>query len=168
VINPVSRPARWGLLGIDENDASFGDAVDIFVVHSPVGADAIGVACTLGVRGQGGIFKGAGLSHGIVLTLFDRAGRPRAMSTIVKALAHELGHFLSLEHTTEADFTADDLLDTPVTTAAGDTNGDGKLDQSDLGGLDASNLMYPFEKGQTAITSDQASAMRAYLALREH
>ncbi len=166
--NPTARAARWGLLGVDESDALHGDALDVFVVDAPLGVDAIGLASTLPLRGQGGVLRGRGLTHAIVLTLADPGGRSRPGSVLRKALAHELGHFLSLAHTTEADLTPDDLGDTPFTTAAGDTDGDGRLEVTDRGGLDAANQLYPFEKGQTDISPAQAGAMRAYLALREH
>lgn len=171
-------PAKaWGNLGIDASDPTYGRSVDIFVVQrsllNSAGADVLGVANGVKLSGQGGIFEGKGTEHSLAFGLFDVQGKPRSVTELTKTLAHELGHFLSLAHTTEQNFTPDDLPDTPFATRANDTDRDGKLTPLDTLSAcpDFQNLMFlalSSSAAQTTLTADQGAAVRAYLALRRH
>lgn len=175
----LNVPARrWGNLGIPASDPTFGRSIDVFLVQDGVSNGVLGFSAGIRLRGQGGIPEGAGLTHCLIFSLFDSGGTPETVGTLTKTLAHELGHFLSLMHTTETDFQPqswggqDDLTDTPFSTTAHDTNGNGVLDGGDSlqACPDFTNLMFPIAQsgGQTALTSEQGAAIRAYLAIRRH
>lgn len=170
----LNVPARrWGNLGIASTDPSFGRSLDVFLVvqavPGPGGAEVKGYSSGVKLRSQGGLLEGAGATHAVVLPLFDLAANPRPFQDVVHTLAHEMAHFLSLMHTTETTFVPDDLDDTPHSTSAHDTNGNGVLDGADVRTAcpDFPNLMFPVD-GQTQLTAEQGRAMRAYLAIRRH
>jgi len=91
----------------------------------------------------------------------DAGSGPRSLEGLAQTLAHELGHFLSLFHTTEVSGVVfEDIPDTPFSL---DGDGDGLIDS---GGPDADNVMYPFAGvGNTEWTADQVQAMRDYLSI---
>jgi hypothetical protein len=77
---------------------------------------------------------------GVVASTIDLADSTDLVATI---LAHELGHYLGLFHTTERDATAlehDPISDTPECTTDGDD--DGKLSTSECDGSGSDNLMW--------------------------
>lgn len=171
----LNAPARrWGNLGVPTSDPLYGLALDIFIVQNSVvgsaGVAVLGFNAGVPLRSQGGVFEGTGLTHSLTFSIFDETGQPQTMSTLITILAHELGHFLSLIHTTEQTFVPDDLSDTPFSTSSHDTNSDGALNPLDTlqACPDFSNLMFPFAGGQTQLSAEQGLAMRAYLAIREH
>lgn len=176
----LNVPARrWGNLGIPASDAGHGLSLDIFLVQDTVPAAAgevLGFSGGIKLRSQGGILEGAGREHALVFSLFDTAGQPHPVGLLTRTLAHELGHSLSLLHTTELNFQpgggGDDCSGTQVSTAAHDTNGNGALDPSDSlqACPDFSNLMFTLSAsgGQTMLTAQQATAIRSYLAIRRH
>jgi hypothetical protein len=58
-------------------------------------------------------------------------------------LAHEVGHFLGLFHTSETDGSSyEPLSDTPVCDLSHDTSGDGIVDAFECMGLGAENVMF--------------------------
>lgn len=165
---------RWGDLGIPSSDPNFGRALDVFLVvqalPGPGGVDVGGYSAGLRLRNHGGTFEGAGPVHAVIVPAFDIAARPRALQDLVRTLAHEMAHFLSVTHTTETNFLADELGDTPFSTAsAHDSNGNGVLDPGDALGAcpDSGNLMFPIG-GSGRLSRDQGLAMRAYLSVRRH
>lgn len=157
-------------LGIPESDPSFGLAADVFVLHSPNPASPGGTgSCDCVPAGQGGVFRGRGPDHSLFLRVFDINGQPRTLAELQNTLTHELGHFLSLRHPTEASFSVDDLSDTPFSQkATEDLNGNNTLDPNETSGPDATNVMFLFSGNKFVWTSQQRSAMRAYLGLRQH
>lgn len=157
-------------LGIPDSDPTFGLAADVFILHSPNPAQPGGTGqCDCVPAGQGGVFRGRGPDHSLFLRLFDANGQPRTLAELQNTLTHELGHFLSLRHPTEASFTVDDLTDTPFSVAASeDLNGNATLDPTETSGPDATNVMFLYAGNKFVWTGQQRSAMRAYLGLREH
>ncbi len=84
-----------------------------------------------------------------------------------KVIAHEIGHHLGLFHTTEMDGTVlDPLPDTPECRNERDEDGNGILTVQECLGFGADNLMFWSQDGDTAITEDQAAALRSAPILR--
>lgn len=92
---------------------------------------------------------------GIVATAADVDSDP---TLTAKIIAHELGHYLGLWHTTERDGTTHDpLSDTPECTDIGD---DGVANSSDCGGKGAENAMFWTANDNTVdFSGDQAWVM---------
>lgn len=172
----TSVPARqWGLLGAPASDPNFGLAADVFLVQqsaSNPNGDVVGFNCGIKLRAQGGILEGNGLNHALIFTLADSNGNPRPFSLLSKVFAHELAHFLSLEHTTDSNFAPDDITDTPFSTKAQDSNGNGALDPGDTGPFpDQSYLMFLYlipGITQTTMSPEQGRAIQGYLSIRNH
>lgn len=163
-VNDITR------LGIDASNATFGRALDVFICQeaNPQFPTTTG-QCECNDVGQGGVFLGTGPNHGVFLRLFEQSGQGRTIAALANTLAHELGHFLSLFHTTESDFTQDDIPDSPASTRQrDDANGNGALDAGEGTGLDAGYVMFPYSGQKTLWSIGQRNAMRAYLSLREH
>lgn len=152
--------------GAAASDPTFGKAVDVFVLHSEstnTGVTGIAIA---DLAGGGGVMVGAGPRHGVVVRLFNANSidgvTPRPLQDVANTLAHELGHFLRLFHTTEQNFQVDDILDTP---AAVDSNGNGILDEPSP---DANYVMF-FRAGDKTLWSPmQIEAVQDYLSIRDH
>lgn len=156
---------RWGRFGVAATDKNHGRSVDVFLVQAPATNAGFGGWCPCdhglqidGRRMPAGTALGNGDRHAVVLWLFDT--KADAMPKLGQALAHELGHFLSLQHTTETTLVEDDLLDTPATPK------DGMLGDSSP---DSPNIMFPWIRSdRTTWTVEQGNAMRAWLAQMEH
>ena len=94
----------------------------------------------------------------------SQEGLADAQAEVELIVAHELGHFLGLFHTTEANGAAlpgglngqDPLSDTAVCPDDADSDGNGILSSSECSGADGSNLMFwSPPNGATTLTSGQ-------------
>jgi hypothetical protein len=168
---PVSTQDVGGItrLGIPSTNATFGRALDVFLCQeaNPQFPTTTG-QCECNDVGQGGVFLGTGPEHAVFLRLFEPNGLGRTLAALANTLAHELGHFLSLFHTTEASLLVDDIPDSPFSSRAHDLNGNGRLDSNEDTGPDAGHVMFPYAGQKTLWSMGQRAAMRAYLSLREH
>ncbi len=118
-------------------------------------AEAGGIPGPLGMQGTG--------SSGIAIATNMMAGDPERLG---RTLAHEIGHYLGLFHTSEADGSVlDALADTPECRSERDTGGDG-LDVGDCQGFGADNLMFWARTSGTVLTPDQQAVLRAALVLQ--
>ncbi len=122
--------------------------------------------------GEDGLY---GFSPGIPSIVgFERAGIAIATAThrlengaidyrnVSITIAHELGHYLGLRHTSERDgLVHDPLTDTPACVAGiNDSNLDGEISEAECSGLGADNLMFWFGFGSNV------SAHQAYVLQR--
>lgn len=83
-----------------------------------------------------------------------------------RAIAHELGHYLGLFHTTEAEGSqVESLDDTPMCPISRDADGDGFLLDFECRGAGAENLMFWAASGET-LSSEQFGVMRSAFVLR--
>ncbi len=83
-----------------------------------------------------------------------------------RTLAHEIGHYLGLFHTSEADGSVlEALQDTPECRIERDTDHNG-LSVQDCAGFGADNLMFWAKTTGTTLTPDQQAILRAALILR--
>jgi hypothetical protein len=177
VTGDTTTSRQWGTLGAPVTDPTFSLAADVFLVQRATQVSGVDIG---GIAPRSGTFVGAGTSHGAVFALFTSGGAPYPVSLLKKTMGHELGHFLSLIHTTETNFVTDDVADTPFCTlAVNDTDHNGRLDFGDDSTLfpDGSNLMFPFGwgqwngpggAGQIQLTPGQGAKMRAYLTVTPH
>jgi len=116
-------------------------ALDVFLIAS--GTTLLGMAGGIpgamtmhGTRSSGVVIGLDDLETGIDGGFFDAAYPP-------VLLGHEVGHFLGLFHTSEADGTEiEPLGDTPVCDASRDENGDGLLEPAECAGFGAENVMF--------------------------
>lgn len=112
-------------------------------------AQAGGIPGPMGMHGTGG--------SGIVVAA-DMMGSSEALG---RTLAHEIGHYLGLFHTSEANGCVLDVLDdTPACRAADDVDGDG-LDVADCVGHGSDNLMFFAKTSGTALTAQQIEVLRS-------
>lgn len=160
---------RWGLLGVPASDPIAGQALDVFLVQDAPQGVMAACGCALG-KLRGGVLKGRGSRHAVVVKLFDEAGQARSLIQVGENLAHEVGHFLSLSHPTQTSsdsggrFADDGLLDTPQRPL--DTNADGSISPSEgqAGATDLLMWAYDYENVvQGRLTPDQGALMRGYL-----
>lgn len=78
-----------------------------------------------------------------------------------RTLAHEIGHYLGLLHTTEADGAeADALGDTPRCPTTADRDLDNQLNGSECADYDAENLMFWAQGSGTDLTATQRVILR--------
>lgn len=83
-----------------------------------------------------------------------------------KVIAHEVGHYLGLFHTSEqTGFVLDPFADTPECRLDRDSDGDGLLSQEDCLDFGADNLMFWAVGGGTKITPEQKAILRSALVL---
>ena len=137
-------------------------AIDLFFVQDIqplVGgepeAQAGGIPGPLGMHGTAG--------SGIAIATDMMEGDPQRLG---RTLAHELGHFLGLFHTSEVDGSVYDALsDTPECRLDRDVAGDG-LDVSDCQDAGADNLMFWARTSGTVLTPQQQAVLRGALVLQ--
>lgn len=131
-------------------------AVNIFFVAdiepragSEPEAQAGGIPGPLGMHGTGG--------SGIVVA----ADMMSDSVQLGRTLAHELGHYLGLFHTSEQNGCVNDVLeDTPACVPDDDVDGDG-LDANDCADKGADNLMFFSKTTGTALTPQQIEVLRS-------
>jgi hypothetical protein len=136
-------------------------AVNIFFVAdiepragSEPEAQAGGIPGPMGMHGTGG--------SGIVVA----ADMMSDSLQLGRTLAHELGHYLGLFHTSELNGCVNDVLeDTPACVPGDDVDGDG-LDAIDCAGKGADNLMFFSKTTGTALTPQQIDVLRSAPILR--
>jgi hypothetical protein len=122
-------------------EASDGVGLNIFLVEQIAldpgagGGSVLGIAAAIpGPPSYRGIRQG-GVAAALAFL------RPAVLFADV--LAHEVGHYLGLYHSSERDGKSHDpLLDTPECTVADDANGDAILSQSECGSRGATNVMF--------------------------
>lgn len=165
---------RWGNFGFPANDASHdrAHAIDVFIVHHFTNDG------TVGLSPRPGIMTGNGPDTALVCAAFlQQNGNlyARTPDQVATVLAHELGHFLGLLHTTTFDPSPvnpsraidDGLPDTPTCTVLVDNNGDGVVGLGD-GCEDEGNIMFYQAGSQTVFSPRQAAVMKALLSIQEH
>lgn len=162
--------------GAPASDPKFGAALDVFLTGD---VSAVAVDGKLGgVLGLtyvdfdqgGGVFVGNGPHSAIFMALtFFQTSIP--LSDLATTLAHEMGHFLGLNHTTESTFDFDDQLDTPATPLSSDVNGDRVMSATEAG-ADRNYLMFwlrdPSFGAQTTMSAGQVKAVQDLLSIRPH
>ena len=124
-------------------------SVNVFLIEDFVVPEAPGLlGLSAGIPGVPGLHG----THGSGL-VFTSAPLASESALIGQTLAHEVGHFLGLRHTTEHDGTADPISDTPQCRDA--TFG--------AGCPDSGNLMFPFSMAdvdQLDVSAGQAQVLR--------
>jgi hypothetical protein len=112
-------------------------------------AEAGGIPGPMGMHGTGG--------SGIVVAA-DMMGDPLQLG---RTLAHELGHYLGLFHTSEANGCVRDVLpDTAACLPEDDVDDDG-LDAIDCAAKGADNLMFFARTSGTVLTQQQLEVLRS-------
>lgn len=105
-------------------------------------------------------------SSGIIIAVDTVLADPSV--SLGRVIAHEIGHYLGLFHTTEAQVarpTAEPLSDTALCTAERDADGDGYLSAAECRGAGSENLMFHTAAGD-ALTPQQGEVLRSALILR--
>lgn len=164
----------WGNLGFPANDPDFNraHAIDVFVIHHFTNDG------TVGLSPRPGMIEGNGPDTGLAVAAFLQQNNtliPRTPDQVATVLAHEIGHFLGLLHTTTfspspsnpTEAIDDGLTDTPLCTVITDVNGDGIVGIGD-GCPDEGNLMFFQAGNQTVFSTGQSEVMRNLLSLQEH
>lgn len=126
--------------------------VNLFLVDSIEAASDTGqvLAITAGTPGAMGM-QGTAAS-GIAIATSGVADGQR----LGRTLAHEIGHFLGLFHTTESNGSVwEPLSDTPECRPDRDLDGDGTLTVAECEGAGADNLMFWARTDATSLTDEQ-------------
>jgi hypothetical protein len=170
--------STYGNLGVDAADAVSGKALDVFVVNrtDTTLPNVLGVcSCSYAVSPHlGGVFVGKGTRNHVTIVLLDNAGAAISTQAVLgETFAHEVGHFLSLSHPVERDFRYDDFGDTPEIPKTVDVDASGTLNGAEIAETLAggNNLMFfttvP-NTTQTTLTTEQGTAVKVFLAIRDH
>jgi hypothetical protein len=126
-------------------------SVNVFFIQGFAGDMSGTLGISAGIPGSAGLHGGPG--GGLI---FSSASLARSGARLVgQTLAHEVGHYLGLFHTTEFNFLGQDHLeDTPVCPDIG--RGNARCP-------DFTNLMYPAaaNRSETVLTPGQAQILRA-------
>lgn len=161
-MNPQSLLDPWpDLPRLFELSAGVGrPSVPIFLVRD--------VAQTLGISGDipgpQGVHGTAGSGIAISLGPINAGGSTSDGIDLGRVMAHELGHFLGLFHTTEQDGSSiEPLDDTPECPASHDTNGDGVVSPSECSGFGADNLMFWAPVGENVTPEQDQVVDRAFV-----
>ncbi len=136
-------------------------SIAIYLVRSIDGAlgASLGIPGPLGLAGS----RASGIAIGAEVIL-DSSG-----SDLGRAIAHELGHFLGLFHTSEVNGAVREAFDdTEACTETDDTDGDGVLAVSECGGRGAENLMFWSARAtQSNLSGEQSGLLRRAPILHE-
>lgn len=136
-----------------------GSAVlDVFVVDK-LGGDEEGGELMAGWSGgtPGPTFYPGRPRAGVVIAYDNNADGP----TAGRRLAHEIGHYLGLWHTTSAGGAHDPIDDTAACTSAQDADMDGVLSAVECVGLDGGNVMFwSTGAGGGTFSAEQSAIMR--------
>jgi hypothetical protein len=164
----------WGELGFPASDPNFtrAHAIDVFVIHH---FDEDG---TVGLSPRPGVLLGNGRDTALGTAAFLQLGGTlyaRTVDQIGTVLAHEIGHFLGLMHTTTfspgnvnpTEAIDDGLADTPTCTVLTDVNLDGFVGIGD-GCQDEDNVMFYQAGLQTDFSAQQSTVMQNMLSIQEH
>lgn len=175
-----SQVASLGSLGVNASDPAFGKALDIFIVQTSQNTQASGFTVgfapaflgTGSLGGLGGVFSGFGARNSAFFELFyvdpsTNVLKPLSMDLIATTAAHEIAHFLSLNHTSESNYHYNGHFpDAPFTPFANDVNKNFFMEPTEFG-ADTSNLMF-WENPGTTLTSGQINGIKGFLAIRDH
>lgn len=164
----------WAQFGFPVSDPDFnaGHGINVFVINH---FDEDG---TVGLSPRPGVLAGNGPDSAMAAAGFLKQGGtlfPRTEAQVATVLAHEIGHFLGLLHTTtfEPDFVNptsavdDGLADTPACTVLTDVNNDGIVGLGD-GCQDEGNVMFFMAGNQLDFSAGQSSVMQNLLSAQEH
>lgn len=164
----------WGQLGFDENDPVFnrGHGINVFIIHHFTNDG------TVGLSPRPGVLVGKGDDTALCVAAFlgqNGTYIPRTVDEIATVLAHEIGHFLGLLHTTTfqpdplkpTEAVDDGITDTPKCDVLTDVNGDGRVGLGD-GCPDENNVMFYQAGLQTVFSTGQADIMKQVLSAQEH
>lgn len=165
---------KWGSFGFPAGDPSKtrANGIDVFIIHH------FTTDGTAGLSPRPGQLAGNGPDTALGVGAFVKFGntlQPRTTQQIGLVLAHEVGHFLGLLHTTTFDPSPqgptkaidDGLADTPRCTKLADANGDGFVGIGD-GCEDEGNVMFYQAGNQTTLTQGQAGVMKSLLSVQDH
>ncbi len=159
----------------DETDDRDNRAINLFFVadiENPGSSRSL-LGVSGGVPGPGPLHgtKRSGVAINMANFIATKEGGGDMTDAVAEAsliTAHEIGHYLGLFHTTEANGEAlaggtngtDPIGDTPVCADSSDGDGDGVLSSSECSGADGSNLMFwSPPNGATTLTSGQRSVV---------
>lgn len=167
---------QYGALGFPATDPVYtrGHAIDAYIIHH------FTTDGTAGLSPRPGQIVGNGPDTACAAGAFVQFGngtqlQARTPDQVGLVLAHELGHFLGLLHTSSFDpgniaptrAIDDGLSDTPACTILTDVNGDGFVGIGD-GCQDEANVMFYQAGAQTTLTTGQGNVMKTMLSVQEH
>ncbi len=169
-------------MGTDSNfDGQADDLDELFRLSSQAGNDYLNIflvrSLGAGILGISGGIPGPhliqGTAHsGVVFSTFGGLTQMshNALITQGETMAHEVGHFMGLFHTTESSGKRfDPIADTQECTRAEyDTNGDGKVTSKECADVDGENLMFwqAASFAQETFSSTQSRVMRLTPAVK--